>query len=518
MKNVFILIIVFCSTALFGQPLTYQIQLDLGDYIIPGNLANTADGGLVTCGTASIGATADAYIVKISSAGVVQWKKTYGTSLIETGKYIIQTSDGGYLMTGTIRLTNLNEDILLVRTDVNGDTLWTRSYGNANNDYGNSVIELPSGNFLVTGSCVIGSTKATVLRLDASGNLLSSNFNTSIYASPNMRANIIGPTSLVLTGTFATEIQTDTLGIYAGQTNIQLSGSGNTSDALLSTSGFHISTGTIDIGAPTGNSIAIAHSDATGTSNIWVQKYSASGASLSAVSIIESNDQGLIVAGHSYGFTGTANGLTLLKTDSIGTPVWAKIYNPVNGSEYTAGGGIATNDGGYAICGSVYYGSVADLIIIKTDSAGNSGCNEAIQLVTSSTAPYLVASQLGPFAGSLSNTGTWINSTTGTSGTSLILCSSTSGLNDLFSKSIFTVGPNPFTNKIALHCANEFNNSQLEWSLTDLTGKKVFNKKTVSENSIEFLPELPSGVYLLEVRSDDHVLVHEKLFHLNRQN
>ena len=52
--------------------------------------------------TTSFGAGGqDAWLVKTDAAGTMQWNKTYGGTGTETAIYLIQTSDGGYALTGT---------------------------------------------------------------------------------------------------------------------------------------------------------------------------------------------------------------------------------------------------------------------------------------------------------------------------------------------------------------------------------------------------------------------------------
>jgi hypothetical protein len=53
------------------------------------------------------------------SNGQMQWSKTYGGSGDESASFVIQTSDGGYVIAG---------GNLLVRTDLYGNILWQKTY------------------------------------------------------------------------------------------------------------------------------------------------------------------------------------------------------------------------------------------------------------------------------------------------------------------------------------------------------------------------------------------------------
>ena len=124
-------------------------------------IKQTNDGGYVLVGsTTSFGeGGSDLWILKIDNVGGFMWSRTYGGIGIENdvGRDIIQTSDGGYIVTGYTKSfsDDGNMDLWLIKTNGNGQTclydengncfgsssMWVKTFGTSGNDYGNSIIE-----------------------------------------------------------------------------------------------------------------------------------------------------------------------------------------------------------------------------------------------------------------------------------------------------------------------------------------------------------------------------------------
>jgi hypothetical protein len=112
------------------------------DYDFAYPVQQTADGGYIVAGfTWSFGAgLCDLYLVKTNSQGYVQWTSTYGGSDYDEARSAQQTADGGYIVAGTtISFGAGGGDFYLVKTDSQGDTLWTRTYGGSSWDEAYSV-------------------------------------------------------------------------------------------------------------------------------------------------------------------------------------------------------------------------------------------------------------------------------------------------------------------------------------------------------------------------------------------
>ncbi|MGB3946650.1 MAG: T9SS type A sorting domain-containing protein [Bacteroidia bacterium] len=115
----------------------------------------TSDGGYIMAGgTYSFGkGDEDMYVVKLNANGDTLWTKTYGGTEQDEAKSIIQTSDGGYLLTGFSKsLGEPNGDIYTIKTNSMGDTLWTKKFGGVEVDEAYDVLENTLTNeYLVAG-------------------------------------------------------------------------------------------------------------------------------------------------------------------------------------------------------------------------------------------------------------------------------------------------------------------------------------------------------------------------------
>ena len=149
-------------------------------------LALASDGGYIAVGQTnsySTGASNDAYLIKVSSTGALEWTRAYGVAgQNDFATAVEQTSDGGYIIGANVHGAGGLLDVCLIKTDVAGDTLWTRTYGAEANDNATAVRQTSDGGYLLLGSTILngGQRELWLLRTDANGGLLWSN----TYNSP----------------------------------------------------------------------------------------------------------------------------------------------------------------------------------------------------------------------------------------------------------------------------------------------------------------------------------------------
>ena len=142
------------------------------------SVVQTNDGGYVVAGyTDSFGAGGfDVYLIKTDAAGDTLWTRTYGGANSDHGTSVVQANDGGYFVAGYTESFGAGEaDVYLIRTDAAGDTLWTRTFGGAESDYGHSLVQTDDGGCAIAGrteSFGSGGTDFYLIKTDASGDTL----------------------------------------------------------------------------------------------------------------------------------------------------------------------------------------------------------------------------------------------------------------------------------------------------------------------------------------------------------
>lgn len=86
------------------------------------------------------------YLLVTDDTGEIIWEKEYGGDTDEVGYNLNLTDDGGFILIGsTSDNENSSSNIWLVKTDSQGDTLWTRTHGGVNDDAGNYITEIDNG-------------------------------------------------------------------------------------------------------------------------------------------------------------------------------------------------------------------------------------------------------------------------------------------------------------------------------------------------------------------------------------
>ena len=118
------------------------------------SVQQTSDSGYIITGTTIITSSSyyDVYLIKTNSSGDALWTKILDRSIGDVGYSVQQTTDGGYIISG-VTYSNGYEDIWLIKTDAIGDTLWTRKFGESNaSDRGRSVRQTSDGGYIIAGS------------------------------------------------------------------------------------------------------------------------------------------------------------------------------------------------------------------------------------------------------------------------------------------------------------------------------------------------------------------------------
>jgi hypothetical protein len=150
---------------------TTALAMDLtkgGGFIIAGEKFADTDGGLL--------------IVKTDTEGAVEWERTYGYYGNEhfSKLSIIQCIDGGYAVAGSKSTDNSSSDGIVLKLDSAGSIEWEKTFGGSDYDHFTSILQTQDEGYVVAGTA--GSTdltgasnesgeRAFVIKMDSSGSI-----------------------------------------------------------------------------------------------------------------------------------------------------------------------------------------------------------------------------------------------------------------------------------------------------------------------------------------------------------
>ncbi len=422
-------------------------------YDILNSIQQTVDSGYIITGyTYSFGAgNEDVYLIKTNANGNLLWSRTFGGTNTEESSSVSQTTDGGYIIIGFTNSFGAGDfDVYLIKTDANGDTLWTKALGGIGYDTGTSVEQTTDGGYIISG----GTTSF------GSG-------NNDVYL---VKTNVNGDT--LWTKTFG-GISTNDVG-YSVQQTID---------------GGYIVAGVYNYGS-FNSDVYLIKTDTNGDT-LWTKTYG--GVTNDEGNLVrQTSDSGYIIIGSTV--VGSGHDVYLIKTDVNGDTVWTKTYG---GTSDEAGSSVAqTIDGGYILVGGKFIGTVNSLYLIKTDSLGNSGCNQVSIMTivnsppTQETTPVTTVSSTNTIVGNPA-------SQTGSGGTVTTYCTNV-GINELTSENLFFISPNPSSGNFVVFLGEIIAKVNIE--IINIIGENVLNENILNESKKEInLKNISAGIYFVKV-------------------
>jgi uncharacterized repeat protein (TIGR01451 family) len=152
------------------------------------DLIVTSSGNLVLVGEK--GNVSQVYVASFNTGGSKLWESTIGGALAEEGRAIAEDIDGGFVITGSVEVDEINVDLLLAKTDAQGTLLWTRNHGKGDQFYetGYGIAIGALGGYYVGGSTGRFSSfdnDMVLLKADREGNTLTNYIHGRVFFDSN---------------------------------------------------------------------------------------------------------------------------------------------------------------------------------------------------------------------------------------------------------------------------------------------------------------------------------------------
>ena len=365
----------------------------------PSSILETSDGGYIVAGTTeSFGdEIRNIWILKLALDGTIEWQKTYRGGEREYAYSIQQTSEGGYIIGGSVQLIGQGWFILVIKISPLGDIEWKQYYQDPNHDYPHPFTEEPTGSqgaelysiqqtndggYIAVCNAWIhfdDEIAIWILKLSAAGEIEwekiygRSAIDDQVYSVKQTNDGgyiVAGHTEsygagssdililkLALDGTI--EWQKTYGGVESEKTN----------SILLTNDGGYIVAGHTESYGAGSSDVLILKLALDGTIE-WQKTYGGN-ASDAANSIQKTFDGGYIVAGTSYSFVVGNWEFWILKLNILGAIEWQKTYG--GGQIEEAKSIQQTIDGGYIVAGTTdtYGAGKRDYLILKLFSNGD---------------------------------------------------------------------------------------------------------------------------------------------------
>ena len=367
------------------------------------SIAQTNDGGYVMAGfAASFGdSDFDAWLVKVDSAGNIQWNKTYGGELFDVACSVVQTPDGGFVIGGTTQSygEGYTNDFWLIKTDAEGNVEWTKVYGRTVsdgskvNDQLNSMVRTKDGGLALLGTTLnlvayqTWTTDFWLVKTDANGNIQWDRIYDHVvdgdsYADQGKSLTEADDNGFALLGETYGNHNTD---FWLVKTDANGNKQWDKTYGEAKAGIYPCDEWPYDIIQTNDHGFALVGAkkqyEVLGYIDCWLVKTDANGNKQwdktyggnfrdSAYSIVQTNDNGFAIAGTTDSFKKNINWLPdvwLIKTDAEGNVEWNKAYGGVGDEE--ARSIIITSDGGFAMAGNTnsFGAGERDMYLIKVD-------------------------------------------------------------------------------------------------------------------------------------------------------
>ncbi|MGZ4054313.1 MAG: T9SS type A sorting domain-containing protein [Bacteroidia bacterium] len=508
MKTKLLLYIAFlCSSVFCNAQTTFQKVFGTIKSENAYSVQQTMDGGYIVCGSIVVDSmNVDVYLIKTDVNGDTLWTKQYGGAETDFGEYAKQTADSGYIIVGITNSfdTSIYSDVYVIKTNSLGDTLWTKTYGGSGDELGQFIQQTTDGGYIIEGHTDTFGQHGDfyLIKTDATGDTLW----TKNYGGPRHdHGYCVQQTN---DGGYITVGHSLSFGVNGGFCALKTDANGdtlwtkgyggNTNSFCYSvqqtTDNGYILAGYTDCFGAGGNDIWLVKTNSIGDT-LWTKTYGGTGEDLCNCAK-QTTDGGYIVVGSTSSFGFGSDDVYLIRLNSSGDTLWSKIFGGVGADNgYYVD---QTSDGGFIISASTnsFGAGDYDFYLIKTDAAGNSSCHE-MNAATEIKIPAPIIQNMSPAYSStysvVRNTQTHTSS-----GTSMVNACDYSGINALDQElsSEIILYPNPSSGTVILQSDKKMGIIQIYNCL----GESVYKGKADNTYLQIDLGKLAPGMYFVQTQ------------------
>lgn len=149
-----------------------MFEKDYSNFVRIRKFTITSDGGMIVAGKSAYLSNNDMAMMKLDLNGNVQWAHAYGNGIDDDqAESVIQTLDGGYMLVGST-----NTDCYVVKTNSLGVVQWQKTHTPISSKRVMDVLQLADSSYIMTvGSSINGGSVASnagYMKLDKNGNRL----------------------------------------------------------------------------------------------------------------------------------------------------------------------------------------------------------------------------------------------------------------------------------------------------------------------------------------------------------
>lgn len=273
--------------------------------------------------------------------------RTYGGKSFDIGKTICRLQEGGFVLAGRTESFSSSIDLLLVRTDEAGGTVWQKHFGDEETEEAFDVIQTKNGNILVVGTsdsygagpgindmwAVMVDRNGTELWKKTYGSEMSVDVAKSVVETEDGGFLIVGNSLTIMPNALPSDIIAVKINAQGGVVwEKRYGGTSNeeAADVIRTPEGFAILGSTESAGKGSWD-VWLASIDKQGKL-LWEKTYGGGDVDMGN-GLIQTKDGGYAIAGHTYSFSQGSSDIWAVRTDAKGTQLWAKTFGALGADE-----------------------------------------------------------------------------------------------------------------------------------------------------------------------------------------